>query len=608
VTTIPFKQIKSAALAQALRLLQEWFPLGRLVGKEFKVGNIQGDAGASLSVNLTNGRWADFAGTDKGGDLIDLRAAMRHHGDRIAAATELGEMLGITLNGNDNQPKQSTRANKRNNAGDWRPIVPLPPNAPKPSDEQLRCSMLHEYFDADDRLICYVRRFEANRGKRKQFLPWTYGTLNGTLGWHERAPNVPRPLYRLNALAHAAPGATVLLCEGEKSANAAQQLFPDNVGMSWMGGCNADHLADLTPLTGRDVIIWPDAHNGGRDAAARLAKRLPGARIVNTEGLPESYDAADLEHDGDAPDAWLEARLPRPDDIPYAGLAEALSASTWLSRELPPVDRLLGDFITTTSRAFIIGRTGLGKTMFGLGIAMGIGFGAGFLHWRSSRSGRVLFIDGEMPAELLVQRIRDAARRMGREDVIDNVMVFATEDAEAIREQYPMLGMFEPLNTEAGQDFIKRLCTALKPDVVIFDNVQALLTGVQKDEETWIPVLPLVAWLTKQRIGELWFDHTGHSAERQYGTATKSWRFDALGQMTPLPDDKREPGEMAFVLSFDPPAGKARRRTPDNWDEFAPHIIRLREDVWTSETVEKPMAMAASAARCRGPARCSTTP
>jgi hypothetical protein len=47
-------------------------------------------------------------------------------------------------------------------------------------------------------------------------------------------------------------------------------------------------------------------------------------------------------------------------------------------------------------------------------------------------------------------------------------------------------------------------------------------------------------------------------------TSTKSWRFDTVGLMLPL-NDEREPHETAFTLSFD----KARRRTPDNWDEFA---------------------------------------
>jgi hypothetical protein len=263
-------------------------------------------------------------------------------------------------------------------------------------------------------------------------------------------------------------------------------------------------------------------------------------------------------------------------------LAKELSASTWLARPLPPVDRLLGDFVTTTSRGFLVGETGIGKTMLGLAIAAGMGFGIGFLHWRTSRPARVLYFDGEMPLELLVQRLRDAARRVGREDLIDNVMLFSTDDAESIAERWPMLGMFQPLNTEEGHNFIKRLCEALKPDAIIFDNVQALLAGVQKDEETWTAVLPLVQWLTKQRIGQLWIDHTNKGGVH-YGTGTKQWRFDAVAFMTLLDEAEHVPNETAFMLSFT----KARRRTPDNWNEFAPHIIRLREDIWTSEPAEK---------------------
>ena len=53
----------------------------------------------------------------------------------------------------------------------------------------------------------------------------------------------------------------------------------------------------------------------GRDAAAWLAQRLPGARIVNTEGLPDGYDAADLEQSVGEPRAWLAERLP-PQTLP----------------------------------------------------------------------------------------------------------------------------------------------------------------------------------------------------------------------------------------------------------------------------------------------------
>jgi hypothetical protein len=175
--------------------------------------------------------------------------------------------------------------------------------------------MLHEYRDAHDVLLFFVRRIEAKGDERKKFYPLTYGLLNGKAGWHDRAPNAPWPLYRLNALSHAAPDATVILCEGEKKADAVQRMFPDMIGISWMGGANADGNIDLSPIKDRAVILWPDADKVGRNVMARIAKRLVKARVIDTEDLPDGYDAADLERDGcDDPEAWLQARLREPGD------------------------------------------------------------------------------------------------------------------------------------------------------------------------------------------------------------------------------------------------------------------------------------------------------
>ena len=60
----------------------EWFPNGRQVGREFKVGNLAGEPGQSLSINLDTGLWSDFAVGVGGRDLIDLYAKLRHGGDR----------------------------------------------------------------------------------------------------------------------------------------------------------------------------------------------------------------------------------------------------------------------------------------------------------------------------------------------------------------------------------------------------------------------------------------------------------------------------------------------------------------------------------------------
>ena len=110
----------------------------------------------------------------------------------------------------------------------------------------------------------------------------------------------------------------------------------------------------------------------------------------------------------------------------------------------------------------------------------------------------------------------------------------------------------------------------------------SLIAGDMKDEVPWTETLPLIATLTDRRIGQLWCDHTGHNQDRQYGSSTTAWRFDAVGIMTPL-EGNENPAATAFNLSFDH-RGKARRRTPDNWKQFAPVAIRLQDDKWTSDT------------------------
>ena len=272
----------------------------------------------------------------------------------------------------------------------WQPITPVPSDAPPPTDRQLACDALYEYFDAEDRLLHYVRRIEARDGRRKQFYPLTYGMLGGKFGWHDKTPEAPKPLYRLNALSHAAPDAPVLLCEGEKATDAAQRLFPRHVAMTWSGGANADGGADFSPLRDRAVTLWPDADKVGRDVMARIGKRLPQARILDADDLPDGFDAADLEHQGcDDPDAWLQARLhePNPPDP-----ADCLPFR-WGASLVPALD--VQDFVegllTTSCLAVVYGDSNVGKSFWAIDLGLHI---AGGIEWngRAVDQGIVILI------------------------------------------------------------------------------------------------------------------------------------------------------------------------------------------------------------------------
>src|SRR6185437_10608010 len=93
--------------------------------------------------------------------------------------------------------------------------------------------------------------------------------------------------------------------------------------------------------------------------------------------------------DAEAPEQQANAKAEGP-STPDWSTKFPLTVNEWLECDLQPLDRLLGDLLSTTSRVMIVGPTGLGKTMFGLAISFRIPQGKDFMHWKSHRAGRVL--------------------------------------------------------------------------------------------------------------------------------------------------------------------------------------------------------------------------
>ena len=77
-------------------LLSRWLPDGRLVGHEFEARNpTRADRRpGSFRVNVSTGKWADFATGDVGGDAVSLAAYLSGTG-QAEAARALAELLGV---------------------------------------------------------------------------------------------------------------------------------------------------------------------------------------------------------------------------------------------------------------------------------------------------------------------------------------------------------------------------------------------------------------------------------------------------------------------------------------------------------------------------------
>jgi len=101
----------------------------------------------------------------------------------------------------------------------------------------------------------------------------------------------------------------VVICEGEKAADAATRLLPDFVAVCSPNGSKSAAKADWSQMRGRSVSAWPDADAAGAAYAQEAAKCASKAgasslAIVSPpEGVAVGWDAADALAEG-----WDESR------------------------------------------------------------------------------------------------------------------------------------------------------------------------------------------------------------------------------------------------------------------------------------------------------------
>lgn len=352
---LDFKAIAARALEQIEAICLHWLPTGKKAGPEWEIGDRHGNPGKSLKVHLTGskaGQWADFSTDDRGGDLVSL-VAFVDGCPQLDAARKLAGFLGIATS-DPETPRNATAAPARPSpttskaaskpAPEWRPILPVPdaaPPAPSAHPKHGPPDRLHTYRGQAGELLGYVARWEAGPTRPKKEFGWqVYAEAGSRREWRWQGFPVPRPLYGLEALA-ARPDAPSWLVEGEKAADTGRHLLPDHIVITWPGGGKAADKADFSPLHGRDVVLWADADEPGRQAmkaAAKLARmagaasvrwlNLPALAEARGKGeLPQGFDAADLRAEG-----WDAARLAeflaRPDALLESKTSPAAKAAT----------------------------------------------------------------------------------------------------------------------------------------------------------------------------------------------------------------------------------------------------------------------------------------
>jgi putative DNA primase/helicase len=198
---------------------------------------------------------------------------------------------------------------------DFKPIVPPPDESVYENCNHYSLGQpTHRYAYRNEKgelegFICRYETSNTDHVAGKEIRPLRYGVLNGKLGVHSKGWGSGRPLYGLPNLIEN-PDKRVLVVEGEKTADAAIELFPDLAAVTSMGGAESACRSDWSKLAGRDVVIWPDNDQAGQDFANDVASlvsqvgALKVAKVLVPDSFPKGWDLAD-----EPPGNWNEERV-----------------------------------------------------------------------------------------------------------------------------------------------------------------------------------------------------------------------------------------------------------------------------------------------------------
>jgi putative DNA primase/helicase len=220
------------------------------------------------------------------------------------------------------------------------------------------------YRNPDGELVAVVARYlvtNTDGTPGKTFAPWIYGRRAWTnrhgipqdrTGWHCKGLPLPRPLYRLDQLA-LQPDLPVLVCEGEKSTEAADALLDGFVCVASMNGSDAADKSDWSPMKGRHVTIWPDHDEPGAKYAAsvaQLAKEAGAASVKIVEvpvDWPDGWDLAD-----DTPEGVTFAMLQdMVEQAPTQEVQPEVSSTSEWPPPMPHIEVVAGELHNVASAA-----------------------------------------------------------------------------------------------------------------------------------------------------------------------------------------------------------------------------------------------------------------
>lgn len=215
----------------------------------------------------------------------------------------------------------------------------------------------------------------------------------------------------------------------------------------------------------------------------------------------------------------------------------ALRGEEFLSTSLPKREFVINPCIPSQGLVMIYASRGIGKTYFALLLASKIITGENLDRWKVPKSRRVLYIDGEMPANLMQERI-DSLHIA--EKYLNNLSIITRD----IQKKGQVPNIADPKDQELLSNIIEQF------DVIIIDNLSTLARGIRENEaDSWTPVQEWALSL-RARGKTVIFIHHANKSDKQRGTSRREDVLDTVIKLKHPIDYKSEEGAR-FEVHFE---------------------------------------------------------
>jgi uncharacterized protein (DUF927 family) len=311
--------------------IQQLLPGGTVQNNEYVVKNPtrNDNKAGSFSINLTSGKWSDFATGDAGNDLIGLTVYVKGISKTEAcfyigvsrpdksgandiaktdfkANTEAEEEVEIEYTEEEiqeymaslNDDIEQEQVEEEQQASTTAINTELQPHThvtiPEFSEEFMgrktkdrfkdgKLTFYRYYSSKGTPIGCVVRcDKDVDGDKAKSFAQFSYDWIKKR--WQASWSGDGKPLYNLQEIT-ARPDVPVMVVEGEKTAEAAKLLFPDYVVTTSCMGSASPRSSNWSCLSGRDVIVARDNDLTGSRYARSLNDILTKQGAKSISGL-----------------------------------------------------------------------------------------------------------------------------------------------------------------------------------------------------------------------------------------------------------------------------------------------------------------------------------